>query len=157
MLNQNSKKTSQNFIIPFKRYIDKLNLPIMKKLVFESLNEFMQGPQEDTYLNHIVEGLGDYDEDEDGYAEDRELKALLQENSDILALVDEMKNSVVDWSWDDIDEHNAAPDTWAFEPILDREGVKETMVMVLNGFAEFFGDMDKDVDPTPFLEQLRNL
>ena len=129
----------------------------MKKIVYESLNEFVRGPQEDTYLNHIVEGLGDYDKDEDGYAEDMALKTLLQENSDILALVDEMKNSVVDWSWDDIDEHNAAPDTWAFDPPVDREGVKETMEMVLNGFAEFFGDMDYEVNPAPYIEELNQL
>ena len=123
----------------------------MKKIVFESLNEFINNTnQEDTYLNHVLTGMGDMPEYES-------TKALLQENSDLLSVIDEMKNSVVDWSWDDVDPHNGMPDNWAFDSPQDREGVREIVIDILGGMQEYFSDADIMADASPYIEKLEQL
>jgi hypothetical protein len=116
----------------------------MKKLVFESLNEFVNDGRVISYTDHIKDLL-------DG--ENPEIIQLLEDNADLVAVVDEAHADMSDLPWDDIDERGvSADDYFNFDEggtvvgITNREELKKQLGFVLRGLAEYGNDMSADFD-----------
>ncbi len=125
----------------------------MKKLVFESLNEFVRETHPDAYADHVIHALGfnDMDPSDPEYPTYKGIVDLINENRDLLALVDKMKaDAGVEWQWDEIDDHYVAGDIWVENPPRDREGVRNHVMDTLSGVSEHFIDMDFEVDPDAY-------
>lgn len=132
------------------------------KLVEESLNEFLnpfRRKKKDTYANHVIKATGfpEMDPSDPDYDLFKGVVKAIEKNRDLLALADELKNSGVDWTWEDLDDHNVAGDQWIEEEIADREDVKRFMYDVLIGLSEMLNDGGHPVDADPFIETLSQM
>ena len=125
----------------------------MKKLVFESLNEFINHPPAGgSFADHLIRSLQMESE-----SDVEDLINLVDGNRDMLDVVDNMKNAAVDWSWDDIDDHNVVVDDWIDQAPIDREGVRAMVEANLDGLSEFLDDADMGIDPSPYFKELASL